>query len=309
MKKLILLIAVLALAGCKPMDRKNPTDPLGTNYGGLTYLGEIGSFTTLSDFTLAVDPSDSKDYIFAIDSSKEEVHKYSVNGTAMGIIPNPATPVFFNPTGVAEVLGYCYIMDTVSIDAFRINNLNDAWTDTAVNGDKILSYGNRLYAAVSDPPGIFPYLPDGPGQTLTAVTPWVITKGNTSCTNCVSYISGMEANSNTNEIMLVDSGNKRISSFSTAGVWSKNIDVGSDIIGAAYWPASNTLYVPTANGIKRYNYTTLALIDTIADYGEGNGKIMRPGPIELYQSPAPENKYYIFVGAGTFIKVFEINGL
>jgi hypothetical protein len=84
-----------------------------------------------------------------------------------------------------------------------------------------------------------------------------------------------------------------------------NIDIGADISSVALW--GDTLYVPTTDGIRRYNYNTRALIDTIANYGEGNGRVMKPGQIELYPNPV-DGKYYIYVGAGAFIKVFQISG-
>jgi hypothetical protein len=314
MKKIVLFIAVLMLAGCRPMDRFNETDPASVKYKGLTYLGEIGSFSLLTDFTIAIDPSDSKYYIYAVDGIKNQVHKYAVDGTPVNpIISNPDPPApqaFFNPTGICAMNppGYCYIIDDVNIVAFHIVNITNAWQDPSVKGDKILSYGTTLYTVVSDPPGVAPYVPDvNPPQSYAPVTPWVITKGNTSCAACMWYISDIAVNpAGAGEIMLVDSALKRISIFNTAGVHLDNIDVGSDIISAAVW--GDTLYVPSTDGIRRYTYSTRTYRDTIANYGEGNGKVMKPGAIELFQNPS-DSLYYIYVSAGTFIKVFQINGL
>lgn len=308
MKKILLIMAVFMFAGCRQMNRDNPTDQLGTKYGGWTYAGEIGSFGYLTDFMIATDPADAKDYIFAVDGSKEEVDKYFVDGTPVGIIPNPATPVFFNPSGICEMNGYCYIIDTVSIDAVQIDNINYRWSDTSITGNKILSCSNMLslYVVTSDPPGVAVYTSDVIGTTYSAVASWAISVGDTTCDTCMSYISDITVTA-TNEIMLVDSVLKRISIFTDAGVWVKNIDIGSDISSVAIW--GDTLFVPTTDGIRKYSYSTRALIETIANYGEGNGRVTAPGPIELYPYMKDGKYVYnIYVGAGSFIKVFETTG-
>jgi len=310
MEKIVLIAVVLLFAGCHSLDRVNPTDPqAGSYYKGMTYLGEIGSFAVLTDFTVAQDPSP---YIFAVDGSNQQIDQYGLDGTPINIIQNPAPPLpqaFFYPTGICEMGGYCYVIDTVNTVAFNIVT-SAGWQDPTVKGNKILAFNNTLYAVVSDPPGVAPYTPYvTPPPYYTAGAPWIITKGDTTCASCMSYISDITVNTNTSEILLVDSVLKRISIFTPAGTWVRNINVGTDILGAAVWELSDTLYVPTTDGIRKYNYTSGSYIGTIANYGEGNGRVMNPGKIVLYQSPAPDNKYYIFVGTGTFIKVFQISGL
>jgi hypothetical protein len=302
MKKNLLLAAVIIIfAGCSSMDRKNPTDPQAANYGGWTYLGEIGSFTGLSDFTVTSNPEDS---ILAVDKTGQKAAKYLTDGTNQWVISQSDLPAMNMPGGICELGGYCYIIENQDIEAFFITTgATSWWSNATITGDKILSHSGALYVATSDPPGVKSYTSDVYGNTYSSTGTWIINKGEASCNTCMSYISDMAVNPVSNEIMLVDRDLKRISIFTDAGAHVKNIYIGSDISGVAGY--GNTLYVPSTDGIRRINYSTGALIDTIANYGEGNGRVMKPGPIELYKDPA-DNKCYIFVGADTFIKVFEI---
>jgi hypothetical protein len=198
--------------------------------------------------------------------------------------------------------GNNYIIDNISIDAYQIDNLT-AWSDTGVTGDKILAYGSMLYVAKSDPPAVSRFTESS--HVYSPAGTWSITKGDTTCAYCMSYISGMAAGT-AGEILLADLVLKRISVFNAStGAWIRNIDVGYAPAGMVLYNNS-TLYVPCAAGILRINYTTGAVIDTIANYGEGNGKVAKPGPIALYTNPS-DGKKYIFAGSDTFIKVFETN--
>lgn len=305
MKKIIIAVLVIALAGCKPVDRVNPTDPAAENYGGWTYLGEIGSFDELSDFIMYLPvPGDaSQDSIIAVDRAGQEVSKYNVTGAPDWTVTTANIPEMVLPAGICELNGYCYILDKLHIEAFQIVTSGTAtyWSDASVKGDKILARGGLLYAVVSDPPGVSIYTSDVIyPQSYSNTDIWGIVKGDASCNTCMSYIAGIAPGAG-GEIMLMDGELDRISVYSESGVHLRNMDIGSDVIDAALY--GSTLYVPTTDGIRMYNYSDGTFLTTIANYGDGNGKVMKPGPIELYGTR------HIFVGSGSSIKYFETAGL
>ncbi|MBP7791498.1 MAG: hypothetical protein KA120_00345 [Candidatus Goldbacteria bacterium] len=297
MKKVISLIFVLFLA-CTPLDKKNPTDPGGSNYIGWHYIGTIGEFKNLADFTVV------NSVIYGVDSVEESVHLYNIDGSLLFKILNlPSTPVFVYPTGITENNGMLYVIDHqdgAELDVFDIASLfTPDIIETSYplqnNGDRITSLNDKLYVATMSPPGVNVY-------GLTVGTPeltFSITLG--ICDNCVSKISDITANNATGEIILVDSDLDRIIVYNTSGNFVRKIDVGKDIKGIAI--KGNRLYVPTADGILRINYDTGEVIDIIANYGEGNGRITKPGMIKLY------GNNYILVEDTTGIKYFQIDSL
>jgi len=305
-KLLVIFLAAAALGGCKPMDRINPTDKEASNFAGVSYEGSIGYFSSLSDFTIARDPSDNRDYIFALDSVKEEVHKYYMDGTPDAIIANGDPKMLITPSGICSLLGCCFIVDKdlqYNLDAFQIDNfLNNKWSAISAGGDKIESYNNVLYMAQADPPAVRAYIPDIAGRTYTAAVQWDIVKGDAACNTCMSAISDISVRAVPDEFLLTDPVLMRVSIYGTDGTHTgRNITIGSPVIGAAAY--ENRLYVPTTDGIRIYDYNTGKLMSTIANYGVGNGRVGAPGKIRLYGGKN------ILVGSVTHIKYFSTQGL
>ncbi len=298
MKKILYLFFVLLFA-CTPLHKTNPTDPSGDNYIGWHYIGEIGEFKNLSDFTIAGST------IYAIDSVENSLHLYNVDGSLLFKIVNPSTPpyIFDYPTGVTENNAILYVIDhqdTLELDTFNIPSLFTSSPvitsyDLQNNGDKITELNDKLYVATMSPPQVYVYGLTGGNSELE----FNITIG--ICDTCLSKISDIIANTTTNEILIADSDLDRVVIYNTSGNFIRKIDTGKDIKGIAI--KGNRLYIPTQDGILRINYNTGELIDIIANYGEGNGRITKPGIIRLY------GNNYILVENTTSIKYFQINSL
>lgn len=300
MKKFLPVIFILFLA-CTPLNRTNPTDPNGDDYIGWHYIGEIGEFKNLTDFIIA------NSTIYAVDSVEESVHLYNIDGSFLLKIVNPMTPpyVFVYPTGVTENKEMLYVIDHqngAELDTFDIPSLFTsspvvASYDLEYNGDKITVLNDKLYVATMSPPEVNVYGLTGGTSELT----FNITVG--ICDDCLSKISDIIANDNIpGEILIADSDLDRISVYNAStGNFIKKIDIGRDIKGIAI--KSNRLYVPTQDGILRINYDTGQIIDIIANYGDGNGRITEPGIIRLY------GNNYILVENTTRIKYFQIDSL
>ncbi|MCX7698194.1 MAG: hypothetical protein N2114_01855 [Candidatus Goldbacteria bacterium] len=299
MKKLLSFIFIIFLS-CTPLNRTNPTDPNGQNYIGWHYIGEIGEFKNLVDFTIVGST------IYAVDSVEQSIKLYNIDGSSIFNIVNPGsgTPVFIYPTGITENNMILYIIDHqdgMELDTFDIPSLFTANPVVSSynlqnNGDKITDLNNELYVAQMSPPQIDVY-------GLTGGTPVRSFSINIDIcdTNCLLKISDIIANTATNEILIADSDLDRIAIYNTSGNWIRNINIGKDIKGIAI--KGNRLYIPTKDGILRINYNTGQLIDIIANYGEGNGRITKPGIIRLY------GNNYILVENTTSIKYFQIDSL
>ncbi|HRU39118.1 MAG TPA: hypothetical protein P5511_04515 [Candidatus Goldiibacteriota bacterium] len=304
-KIMTVIIAFIAVFSCKPMDRLNPTDKEASNFIGWTFEGSIGYFTELSDFVIATDPSDSRDYIFAIDSATEEIHKFMMDGTPTLTIANGTPKMLVNPSGICSMQGICFIVDrdpSYDLDAFQIDNpLNNKWWYDIAGGEKIETYNNMLYTAQKDPPAVYVYAYTPP-TSYSSAGQWTITKGDASCDTCMAAVSDITASTTPGEFMLTDPVLMRISIFDSSGNHTgRNINVGMPVVSAAGY--GDRVYVPTTDGIRIYNYSSGEFLRTIANYGVGNGRVGAPGRIRLY---AGKN---ILVGSGTHIKFFSTQGL
>lgn len=298
MKKYLPLIFILFFA-CVPLNRTNPTDPNGDNYIGWHYIGEIGEFKNLTDFTIA------NSMIFTVDSVEESVHLYNIDGSFLFKIINPVNPppVFVYPTGVIENNGILYVVDHqvgYELDTFDIPSL---FTPSPVansyplnnNSDRITCMNDKLYVATMSPPEVNVFgLTGGTSESKFNINMGI-------CDDCLSKISDIIANNVTGEILIADSDLDKIVVYNTSGDWVRKINIGRDIKGIAI--KGNRLYVPTPDGILRINYDTGQIIDVIANYGEGNGRIIKPGIIRLY------GNNYILVENTTNIKYFHIDSL
>jgi hypothetical protein len=297
MKKLIYLLFVVFIA-CTPLDKKNPTDPSGDNYIGWHYIGEIGEFKNLTDFTIA------NSIIYAVDSVEESVHLYNIDGSFLfKIVNNPTPPpVFVYPTGVITNNGILYVIDHqtgADLDTFDIASLFTsspvvASYDLQNNGDKITALNNELYVATMSPPAVDVY-------DLTGTLLYSFSIADGICNTCLSKISDIISNNATGEILIADSDLDRIAIYGNSGSFLRKIDIKKDIKGIAI--KGNRLYVPTKDGILRIDYNTGQINDIIANYGEGNGRVTSPDIIRLY------GNNYILVGNTTSIKYFQIDSL
>jgi len=298
MKKFLSLVFILLFA-CTPLHRTNPTDPAGDNYCGWHYIGEIGEFKNLTDFTIA------GSIIYAVDGVENSLHLYNIDGSFLFKIVNPAVPpnIFEYPTGVVENNAMLYVIDhqdTLELDTFNIPSLFTsspvvASYDLQYNGDKITELNGKLYVASMSPPKVYVYgLTGGTIEMEFSITTGI-------CDTCVLKISDIIANTATQEILIADSDLDRVVIYNTAGDFVRNISIGKDIKGIAI--KGNRLYIPTQDGILRINYNTGQLIDVIANYGQGNGRITKPGIIRLY------GNNYILVDNTVSIKYFQIDSL
>jgi hypothetical protein len=308
MKKLFILLFCVMLGGCTPVVRNNPTDPASSNYGGWTYIGEIGNFTKLTDFAIVY--GTGQDYIFCLDAGEESMSRYLIDGTYDHMTlynpTPPAAPFFIQPSGICVLGDYLYTVDgnIATINAFYISNLNNFYSrDIAAKGNRITSYNvvnpphNNLYVAVSSTPAVYEYSSDTTGQTYTLQNSWT-----SSLSVTVSAISDIEIHSgSTTDVMIADPVNKIIAFYDLSGNFERTINIGTDIIGIAAY--NDNIYVPTSNGILKIDYNSGAVLATIADYGNGNGRIIKPAIIRLYGTS------YILVNNDTSIKYFQTNGL
>lgn len=311
MKKILLFAMCVILAGCVPVDRKNPTDPQASNYGGWTYVGEIGSFSRLSDFVICSSvpfkcPTCPKqDYILCIDYVTGTISQYSA---ADGASEGDTVPMFINAVGICWLSDYIYIIDknpVTNLYAFETGNYATNWGVAVGPGDKLASCGGYVYVAVSSPAAVRYYTPDVFTKTVSSPSIWTIetNPANPGYLSSISDISGPAIDA-ANAVMIVDPDTDRISFFDMTGVFSassKSFDIGTDITGAAYY--NNKLYVPTKDGLRIIEYSTGNVLDTIFDYGDGNGKIIKPAQIELYPPK------YVLINNDTSIKFFETSGL
>lgn len=298
MKKLIYLLFIVFIA-CTPLDKTNPTDPGGKNYIGWHYIGEIGEFKNLTDFTIA------NSIIYAVDSVEQSVHLYNIDGSFLfKIVNNPTPPaIFVYPTGITTNNEKLYVIDHqegAELDTFDIASLFTpspivASYDLQNNGDKITVLNNELYVSTMSPPTVDVYELTG-GTSKRSFTIKIGTEY-----DCLLKISDIIANNTTGEILIADSDLDRIAIYNTSGNFIRKIDIGKDIKGIAI--KGNRLYVPTKDGILRIDYNTGQIIDTVANYGEGNGRVTKPDIIRLY------GNNYILVGNTTSIKYFQINSL
>jgi hypothetical protein len=311
MKKILLMILCLTLAGCVPIDRKNPTDPQASNYKGWTYIGEIGSFGSLTDFVIAssipftCSVCPKQDYILCMDASDGTMSEYLVTD---GTFEGKTVSMFTKPSGICVMNDFLFVVDESTANnvyAFETGNYNNNWALMLLPGDKIESVGTSIYIAVSSPAAVNVYIPDTGSKTYSAPSAWAMETANSLNAGYISRISDISKPqvNPANTLMICDPDMDRISFFTPGGVLipGKSFDIGTDIIGAACY--NNKIYVPTKDGLRIIDYVTGNTIDTIFNYGDGNGKVIKPAQIELY---APR---YVLINNGTSIKYFETSGL
>ena len=98
-------------------------------------------------------------------------------------------------------------------------------------------------------------------------------------------ISDIEYYAAGNSILVADSNLNCITVYSLTGALPGNYNsawsfaTGVDILGIA--ADSGVIYVPTDDGIRRYNFSDGSYIDTVANFGDGNGKVTKPGLMEV----------------------------
>ena len=288
MKKayLALIITVAAaVSGCTPLDRVNPTDPKAGNYVGMHYMGSIGDFALLEDFTVL--GSD----IWCADSVNNRIYKYTINGdldfsfTGGGLT---------SPTGIGNDGTFFYAADSDTI--FRnLKRFDPAYVSNTAqaqlpNYSSIYSFvkcaASTAYVFAATTTAVYRF--DSIANSLTAAV----------STYPFTNITDVKYNSALNEVVVADDGanNKRIVRLDANLVYGGNkIDFIEDIYG--FGIKGNYIFVPTATGIHQLYYDTGVEIKKFADYGEGSGKIISAGTCDTYNDE-------VLVGTGSTIKCF-----
>lgn len=272
---LIVIIAVI-FSGCMALNKTNPTDPSGTNYIGMHYLGVIGEFSKLDDFEV------NGTIIWCVDSQNKKIYKYDIGGNLDYTLSDPRLVA---PTGICSDGTSLYVTDNkiIKYNASYVSNVAEVQLpdySSTYNFIKCAASNSYLYAAT--------------GTTVIAFD----IAANSITTHSIDgflSISDIKYNSNTNEVAIADSGTNTIKIYSSSLVYQRSIVFTEAIKG--FGIKGNYLYVPTATGIHQYYYDTGVIIKTFADFGEGAGKITAPGSCDIYGD-------YVLVGVGNTIKYF-----
>jgi len=286
MKKFFLILPVIfLLLTCKQLDRINPTDPKSSNYIGVTYKGSFGDFNNLSDFVI------KDNYIYCIDSVKEDCNKYDLSGK----LEFGWSGAFTYPTGICADENYIYILNKTPTNRVLVfDATNETTILTPVNqflinqGYKIAVSGSYFYVACSSTPDIYKY----DKITGTVALDFPVVEGD--CNSCLAKISAIEIHSGGN-ILVADSVLRKIVAFDPSGNFIKTININIDIEGFAV--KENTLLIPSYDGVYEISYENGSVIKKWGDYGEGNGKITEPSIIDFFGDK-------IYIGNKTSIKYF-----
>ena len=272
------------------MKRVNPTDPEASNYVGMHYTGSIGDVSEVADFKAY------GGYIYIIDKISALLYCYNSNGDEEW---ETEPDVFVSPKGVYLDNSYIYVLDVNGTSGPTGNTLTvistagslaDFGVNLAADAHKIIVDGNYIYTAGTDT--ITKY-----NKTILANMLTVADTIGSSGTADGQFmeISDICFNGDT-EIVVADSALDRISFLNLNGGFLRKIEPGTDIKGIAV--KDGILYVPCAAGIVEYSCANGNKLKTWADYGEGNGKVIKPSLIDIMESK-------VYVENGTSIKVFE----
>lgn len=286
MKKFFILVLILMIAGCKPLDRVNPTDPKSSNYIGITYKGMFGEFSNLIDFVVF------KDYLICI--SEDKGYNYNLDGKLNFYWSEPQYGNY-EFLGISKDDNYIYLLshyENVSkyVEIYNISNEILASVKSFIvdsNAKKIVVSGNYCFVSLINV-GVKKY----DKSTGNFILDFPIVEG--QCNSCVSKISAIEAHSDGN-ILVADPILKKIVIFDNSGNFLRVINLGFAIDGFAI--KENTLLIPSENGVHEISYVSGDEVKKWGDYGEGNGKITSPSIIDFYGDK-------IFIGNKTSIKYF-----
>ncbi len=283
----IVFFIIFLLLNCKQLDRINPTDPKSSTYIGITYKGTFGNFNYLSDFVV------KDEFLYCIDSLKEDCNKYDLSGKhEFGWFG-----AFTNPSGIDGDENYIYVINTsITTQSFVlifdvITNPSTVYLVKQVStnqGYKIAVDSSYFYIACSSTPDVYKY----DKITGNLILDFPVIEGN--CNSCLSRISAIEIYSG-GKILVADSVLKKIVAFDTSGNFVKNIPLNFDIEGFAV--KENTLIIPSYEGVYEISYESGNVIKKWGDFGEGNGKITAPAIIDFFGDK-------IYISNKTSIKYF-----
>lgn len=290
MKHMFLIFMAILPAifcGCTALNRVNPTDPQATNYCGMHYLGSIGEFTKLEDFTVAGDK------IWSVDSVTNRIYRFSINGYTDADRDFSYNDSFIAaPTGICSDNTFLYMVDRdmiiSNIKRYAPEYLSNTPTQQFIASSLVFTKcaASLTYVFAATATDIYRYenTTNAP-QTFT----WA---GFTS-------ISDIKYNAATNELVVADSGTNSINVYGldepVIDSQIRHFDFTEKIIG--FGIKDNFIYVPTATGIHQYLFDSGAAVKTFANYGEGLGRVTKAGPCGVYEN-------YVYVGDRTEIKSF-----
>ncbi len=280
----IVLFILLILAGCTPLDKKNPTDPQATNYIGMHYIGTISDPKQKSISDICFFGTD----IFVLDESESMVFRYKKDGQLRYNFYNGSLAY---PSGAAADSSLIYIVDKDSVvgNIKIIDPAPDTPTVTAypaTNPDPLEKCAVTAgFIYVSTETNIYKY-------ALPGVTPSVFT---VSGSPAFFSITDIEIGPG-NEIVVADSILKKIIILDSSGAFMREYSFAYNIEGIGI--SNGYIYIPSDDGIHKIDFNTGTQVLKFADYGDGNGRISAPGPCEASGSR-------VCVGEMNIIKVFE----
>ena len=285
MKKLtVIFIAFVFLISCKDMKRVNPTDPQASNYTGMHYTGSISGLSEVADFDAY------GGNIYVADKIAGKVYCFNKNGDQEWETPQDS---IVSPSAVYADYGKVYIYDSNDgvVSRITVGNSNISSFDVLDFNvhEFIVDENENFYFALES--GIYKKCTLPAGSFGTA-QPVALTS---TADDWFMQVSDMCFNG-TNEIVAADSELYRILFMDLNGNFRMKIEPGTDIKGIAV--KDGILYVPCAAGIIEYSCVNGSKLRVWADYGEGNGKVIKPSLIDTMDSA-------VYVENVSDIKVFE----
>ncbi|PKL90938.1 MAG: hypothetical protein CVV21_10365 [Candidatus Goldiibacteriota bacterium HGW-Goldbacteria-1] len=289
MKKIIVMvIAVIFIISCKDMKRVNPTDPAASNYAGMHYTGSIGNLSEVTDFDAYGND------IFIVDETAALLYCFDKNGDEKW---ETEPDVFKAPKSVHLNNSYIYVLDAWGApdgNTLTVISTSGILSDFAVNltanAHKVIVDDSFIYIAYET--YIEKYNKDIILNKLNS-TNIIIGSAGTADGQFMEISDMCFYN---NEIVVADSELDRISFLNLSGGFLRKIEPGTDIKGIDV--KDGILYVPCEAGIMEYSCSNGNKLKTWADYGEGNGKVIKPSLIDV-------NNTFVYVENAASIKVFE----
>jgi len=292
MKKFtVMIIAVIFIISCKDMKRVNPTDPEASNYVGMHYTGSMGDVSEVTDFKAY------GGYVYVVDKTSALLYCFNSNGDEEW---ETEPDVFESPRGVYLDNSYIYVIDVQGVSGPTGNTLTVISTagqlagfaiNLTADAHKVIVDDNYIYVAGTNV--INKYDKAIPSSTHLLAAAGIFGGGGTADGEFMDISDICFYN---DKIVVADSTLDRISFLDLNGVFKMKIEPGTDIKGIAV--KDGILYLPCAAGILEYSCENGNKLKTWADYGEGNGKVIKSSLIDIMESK-------VYVENGTSIKVFE----
>ncbi|MBN2754690.1 MAG: hypothetical protein JXR81_07470 [Candidatus Goldbacteria bacterium] len=288
MKKItVIIIVVLFLISCKDMKRVNPTDPEASNYIGMHYTGSIGNLSEVTDFDAYGND------IFIVDETTALLYCFDKNGDEKW---ETEPDVFKAPKSVSLSNSYIYVLDAWDVpygNTLTVISTSGILSDFAVNltanAHKVIVDDSFIYIAYDS------FIEKYDGIVLNKLNSTNIIIGSAGTADG-QFMEISDMCFYDNQIVVADSELDRISFLNLNGGFLRKIEPGADIKGIDV--KDGILYVPCEAGIIEYSCSNGNKLKTWADYGEGNGKVIKPSLIDV-------NNTFVYVENVSSIKVFE----